>query len=203
MTKNELIFTVKAEIEGQAATQDGLKFSHPQEIGAVIATAYEKAILDILGNPQLPGVYDLDYFTKTYTESVKKDSNNRLYIDLPAQPIALPGGKGVKSLIPAGGSNKIVRITENEWLDIQHLESFCCSPWPYCYIDFYNKKIILQGNRTEYNLLSEIVLKIIPKFDAFSATDEINSPAGDYSISQMVLQAMGLRPTDNTNDDLR
>ncbi len=63
MTKNELIFIVKGVIEGQAPTQDGLKFSHPQEIEYQIAMAYEKAVIDFFANPDLAQNFDLDYFS--------------------------------------------------------------------------------------------------------------------------------------------
>jgi hypothetical protein len=51
--------------------------------------------------------------------------------------------------------------------------------------------------------MDKITIKLIPKFDEFEDDDDINSPGGDYSITQRIMQEMGLRPTDNTNDDAK
>lgn len=200
MTKNELIFTIADAVRGQTATGDSGKFVHPQDLAFEIAMAYEKTVIDFFNMPEFAGNYDLDYFTKSFEQTVKEDSAKELYIDLPVQPIALSGAQGVRSLRPKDGNTQIVRMSESAWMDMRNLESWSCSPWPFCYIDFYNKRIKLQGNRPEYKLLDKIVLKVIPKFSELGDDDEINSPAGDYSLTGMVMNIMQLRPTDNTND---
>lgn len=203
MTKDELIFSVKGIIEGQASTQDGLKYVHPQEVEFEIAKAYEAAVIQFFGTPEISENYDLDYFSKTYTKTLKENSAKELYIDLPATPVSVKGGLGIRVVKPKDSSVLIARISESEFMNLRHLEAFCCSPTPFCYADISGKKIVLQTNRTEYRLMSDITVKLIPKFDEFDDSDDINSPGGDYSITQMVLQQMGLRPTDNTNDDAR
>jgi hypothetical protein len=203
MTKDELIFSVKGIIEGQAPTQDGLKFTHPQEIALQIAKAYELAVIQFFGTPEMSGDYDLDYFSKTYEGTLKETTAKELYLDLPANPIAIKGGVGIRMVRPKDSTVLISRISESEFQNMRHLEAFCCSPVPFCYADISGNRIVLQANRPEYSLMTDMVIKIIPKFDEFDDDDDINSPGGDYSITQMVLQQMGLRPTDNTNDDGR
>lgn len=203
MTKNELIFTIMEDVRKQAATDDSAKFVSPQDVAFQVAMAYDTAIMDFFSNSQNIGNYDLDYFTKTYEDTLKEDSSGRLYVNLSSQPISLPKAQGIRSVRPKDSDVQIVRITESEWLNVRQLEAFCCSPWPFCYVDFYNKKIIIQGNRPEYKMMDSIVVKIIPKFSEFGKDDEINSPTGDFNIATMVLNIMGIRPTDNTSDDGR
>jgi len=203
MTKEELVFSVKGVIEGQAATQDGLKFTHPQEIEFEIAKAYEAAVIQFFGTPEISDNYDLDYFSKTYTETLKETAGNELYIDLPAMPVSVKGGLGIRTVKPKDSSVLIARISEAEFMNFRHLEAACCSPVPFCYADISGGRIVLQANRPEYSLMTDITVKIIPKFNEFDDDDDINSPGGDYSITQMVLQLIGLRPTDNINDDGR
>jgi hypothetical protein len=203
MTKNELIFSVKGTIEAQAATQDGLKFTHPQEIEFEIAKAYEAAVIEFFATPEISDNYDLDYFSKSYTKTLQESTSGELYVELPVVPISVKGGMGIRVVKPKDSSVVIQRISESEFLNLRHLEAFCCSPVPFCYADISGNKIVLQANRTEYSMMTDITIKLLPKFNAFDDDDDINSPGGDYSITQMVLQLMGLRPTDNTNDDGR
>jgi hypothetical protein len=203
MTKDELIFSVKGIIEGQASTQDGLKYVHPQEIEIEIAKAYESAMIQFFETPEMSENYDLDYFSKTYTETLKETSGGELYVDLPATPISVKGGVGIRIVKPKDSNVSIERISESRFMNLRHLEAFCCSPVPFCYSDISGKKIVLQINRPEYRIMDKITIKLIPKFDEFEDDDDINSPGGDYSITQRIMQEMGLRPTDNTNDDAK
>ena len=203
MKKNQLIFSIMEVVRGQAATEDSGKYVHPQDVEYQISMAYEKAVIDFFANPDLAQNFDLDYFTRTYEETIKKDSAGRLYADLPASPIPVARAQGIKSISPKDSDVEIVRMSEAEWKTMQHLEAFCCSPFPFAYIDFYDKKIILQTNRAEYGLMDKLRIKIIPKFTEYEDTDEINVPSGDYSLVGMVLNIMNFRPTDSTNDDLK
>lgn len=202
MKKIQLIETVADAVRGQAATEDSGKFIHFQDLEYELAMAYESAVISFFSTPGVARNFDTDYFAKSYTATVKDDSG-QLYLDIPAQPIALPGAQGIRSLVPKNSYEQIVRVSEAEWLNLRNLEAACCSPWPFCYVDLYNRRINLQGNRSEYNLLDEIRVKLVPKFTGFDDDEEINTPGGDYSLTQMVLQVMGIRPTDNSNDDGR
>lgn len=51
--------------------------------------------------------------------------------------------------------------------------------------------------------MDELIVKIIPKFSEFGKDDEINTPDGDYNIAAAVLNIIGRRVTDNSNDDIR
>lgn len=201
MNKLQLIFSVKSEIQKQSPTQDGLKFVHSQDVEVEIAKAYEAAINQFFLTPELKDNYDLDYFSKTYEQTLKQTSSKELYVDLPANPIAIPGGLGVRLVRPKDSHVLISRISEAEYMNLMNLEAFCCSPIPFCYVDIDGSKIVFQANRPEYKLMDKIIVKLLPKFTDFADSDEINTPGGDYNITQMVLQLMGFRPTDNTNDD--
>ena len=201
MKKKELIFTVMDVIRGSEATNDSGKFVHPQDVEFQLSIAYDQTVKDFFNLPKNMVNYDLDYFTKDYIQKVKKDTKGNLYVDIPINPIALNNGQGIRRLRPEDSFTTIVRTTESTFMSLLHLESFALSPWAFCFVDFPNKKIILQGNRPEYDILSNVSLKLIPQFIDFDLSDEINTPDGDYNLSQMVLKNMGIRPTDNTNDD--
>lgn len=201
MNKIQLIFSIKQEIQKQAPTQDGIKFVHGQDIEIEIAKAYEAVVNQFFMSPDLKDNFDLDYFSKTYEGTVKQTSSKQLYVDLPTKPIALPGGLGVRMIRPKDSDVYIIRMSESEFINLKNLETFCCSPNPFCYIDNHGNRIVLQGNRPEYNLLDQLTIKLLPKFSGFNDEEEINTPGGDYQLSQMVMELMGIRPTDNTNDD--
>ena len=201
MTKTELIFSIVGDIQRQAPTQDGLKATHPQDVEANIAKAYETAVIQFFSAPEVSSNYDLDYFSKTYSETLKETSAEELYVDLPVSPIALPKGMGIRVVTPKDSNVMIARLSQSEFMNLRHLEAFCCSPVPFCYADISGGRIVFQANRPEYKIMTDITIKILPKFGDFGDDDQINSPGGDYQITQMVLQNMGLRPTDNTNDD--
>lgn len=201
MTKLELIFTVMELVRKQASTDDSAKFVHPQDVTFQIGLAYDSAVMNFFQTPDIMKDYDLDYFTKSFEAPVKEDSAGRLYVDLTAQPLPIIKGQGIKSIRPKDSDVQIVRISENEWMNLRQLEAFSCSPWPFAYISSYEKKIIIQANRPEYKLMDSIVVKVIPKFSSLDDDDEISTPVGDYNIATMVLNIMGIRPTDNSNDD--
>lgn len=202
MTKNELIFTIMEDVRASAATDDSGKFVNPQDMEYQIEMAYNTAVINFYTDQQRTRGYDLGYFSKTYVQAIKEDTkSDSLYIDLPAAPIGLPNGQGVVSVRPDNSWVQFVRVSESEWMSLRNLEAACCSPWPFCFPDLYNKRIYIQANRPEYKLIDDVVLKIIPKFSEFGKDDEINAPDGDYNIAAAVLNIMGRRVTDNSNDD--
>jgi hypothetical protein len=204
MTKTQLIFTIMEGIRGSAATEDSGKFVHPQDVAYQIEMAYDTAVINFYSDTARIRNYDLDYFAKPYTLTIKEDKNaDILYVELPAQPIGLPRGQGIRSVRPKNSYAQLVPTSESEWMSIRYLEAACCSPWPFCYPDIYNKRIVVQSNRPEYKLMDELIVKIIPKFSSFGKDDEIYSPDGDYNIAAAVLNILGRRPTDNTNDGIR
>jgi len=200
MTKLELIFSIKHLIEGQTPTQDSSKFTHPQLIEAEVAKAYEHLVIQFFSDPEMFANYDLDYFCKTYNERLLKSTSGELYTSLPAKPIPLMHGLGVRMVRPQNSHVMVNRITESEFMTLRNMEAFCCSPIPFCYVDNSGGKIVFQANRKEYEIMDYITIKIIPRFGEMTDDDEINSPMGDYALSQMVIQAMQYRPTDDTND---
>ena len=201
MKKSQLIFTIMEAVRGSAATDDSAKFVNPQDMAFQIEMAYSTAVINFFSDSQRLRDYDLDYFSKSYVSTVKEDVDaGVLYVDLPGQPIGLPGGQGIRSVRPKNSYVQLVRVSESEWMSLRNLEAASCSPWPFCFPDLYNKRIVVQSNRPEYKLMDELVVKIIPKFSEYGKDDEINSPDGDYNIAAAVLNILGRRPTDNSND---
>ena len=150
MTKNELIFTVMEAIRGQASTDDSGKFVHPQDVAYELSLAYDTVVVNFFEDPERAKNYDLDYFSKTYVAALQENTaSGDLFVTLPAQPIGLPNGQGIRSLRPNNSWVQFVRVSEAEWMDLRKLESFCCSPWPCCDMDLYSKKIIIEAKRPE------------------------------------------------------
>jgi len=204
MKKKELIFLVAEEVQRQAPTQDGLKAVHPQVIEREIATAYEQALTQFFLDPNVQTEFDLDYFSKTYeTALIENPTTKELYVVLPVKPMPLPNGMGIRLVKPKDSSVNIARISEAEFINLRSLEAFCCSPSPFCYSDISGGKIVFQVNRPEYKLMDAITVKIIPGFDSFGYDDEINIPGGAYQVSQLVMKNMGIRVSDNVNDDAK
>jgi len=202
MTKLQLIFSVMGNIQQSAPTQDGLKQVHPQEVAIEVSKAYDTVVASFFDNPQFINNYDLDYFCKSYDISLQ-EQNGLSYATLPVNPIPLKYGLGIRLVKPKNSNVLISRMSESEFVNLKDLEAFCCSPVPFCYIDYANKRVVLQSNRTEYKVMDEITVKIVVKFTDLSDSDVINTPGGDYQLTEMVMKTMGLRPTDNTNDDVK
>ena len=51
--------------------------------------------------------------------------------------------------------------------------------------------------------MKEVDVKVLPNFNDFDDDDDIQFPSGDVAAMQMILDIMGIRPTDNINDDVR
>lgn len=202
MTKDQLIFSVMNVIRGQAPTQDSGKFVHPQDISLEIEKAYETVVLNYMNNPEVSKDLELGYFTKTYNLLVK-ESDGQYYLDLPTTPLPLPGTTGFHLVVPKDGLANFNVISKEQFTGIRHLEALCCSPQPYAYPSIGGKKLYLQGNRPEYALMEEMSVSMVVGFEDYEGEDEIHTPGGTYPITSMILEQLGYRPTDNTNDDGR
>lgn len=204
MKKKELIFSVTEAVQKQAPTQDGLKSVHPQVVEYEVAKAYEQAVTQFFLDPNMQTVFDLDYFSKTYeTDLIENPTTKELYVVMPVKPMPLPKGMGIRLVKPTNSTVNIARISEAEFINLRNLEAFCCSPSPFCYSDISGGKIVFQINRPEYKLMDKITVKIIPGFESFEYDEEINIPGGAHQVTQLVLQNMGIRLTDGTNDDIK
>lgn len=202
MTKNQLIFSVMNVIRGQAPTQDSGKFVHPQDISLEIEKAYDTIVAQYMSNEDMKDSLELEYFSKTYDLKVQECAEGYC-VELPATPMPLPKGVGFHLITPKDSLVFFNVVSKEEFVSIRNLELFCCSPKPFAYPDIADKKLYLQGNRPEYGLIEEITVSMVIKFDDYEGEDEINIPGGSFPLTQMILQQMGLRPTDNTNDDVR
>lgn len=202
MTKEQLIFSVMNVVRGQAPTQDSGKFVHPQDIELEIEKAYETIVSNYMNDDNLAAKLELEYFSKSYDLTIK-NNNGQPYVDLPATPLPIPGGGGFHLVTPKNSHVFVSIISKEEFTSFRNLEAFCCSPRPFAYPEISEKKLLLQGNRPEYDMLDEITVAMVSKFSDYEDSDEINVPGGSFPLTQMILQQMGLRPTDNTNDDGR
>ena len=202
MTKEQLIWTVINEVIGQHPNQDSSKQAHPQEITFEVEKAYNTIVKQFFADPKNSNDADLNYYSKSFTVSItaKAGMEDTFIAVLPVQPIALPSGMGLLRVLPKDSDAMIERITEGQWHSLKHLESYCCGP-AYAFVDIDSNQVVFKFNRPEYKMISQVVLKIIPVFSAIDDEDVINTPMGDAAITQMVLELIGHRPTDNTNDD--
>jgi len=125
----------------------------------------------------------------------------RKYATLTATPIELKRNLGIRYVKPQYGDVSFVRSSENEVETIRDLDVFCCMKRAFYYLD--ELKIMIESGADEFELIERVNVSMIVSFDCFADTDEIEVPGGDNNVVQMVLQFMGIRPTDNTNDDVR
>jgi hypothetical protein len=201
MRKDELIASVQKLILKQGVTQDSLKSVHPKVVEGEISKAYNTLMKSYYANDIVLMNAELDFFAKKYTKPVKKDSDGFFYVDLPARTIELKDNLGIRSLTPKGGKYQFVRTKENSLARIRKLPVYCCMKDAYFYID--GTRIVLDFPVAEYALVEEIYVKLLPLFEEFLDSDNIEFPGGDASAMQIVLQMMGIRLTDNVNDDQR
>lgn len=201
MRKDELIASVQKSIVRQSLTQDSLKSVHPQVVASEIAKAYRTMMIQFYTNDANLMNAELDFYAKKYTESVKVDSDGFYYVDLPAKPIDLKNGLGVRYVKPKGSMIEFVRIRESELSNLRNLPAYCCMTNAYYFLD--GDKITFDIPIPEHRLVEEVYVKLLPEFGDFEDTDNIQFPGGDMPAMQMILQIMGVRLTDGVNDDMK
>jgi hypothetical protein len=144
---------------------------------------------------------DFDYYAKKYnSNAVQTDSDDIRYIQLPAKVIDLPMGTGLVHARARGGKINFHRVTEAELDSIRNLEIYCCSGKVFYYKD--GDRIVLDSPINEFGLIESVDLKLVVPFSEFLDTDDIHLPTGDMVVSSMILELMGYKPTDNTNDNI-
>lgn len=201
MTKEELIASVQKLILKQNPTQDSLRSIHPEVISGEIAKAYNTMMKSYYANDIVLMNAELDFYAKKYTATIKKDSDGFFYVDLPVRTVELKDNLGIRSITPKGGVFQIIRTKENSLENIRHLPVYCCLKHAFYYID--GNRIVLDFPVAEFRLIEEVYVKLLPLFEEFADTDNIEFPGGEVPAMQMILQMIGIRPTDNINDDVR
>lgn len=201
MRKDELISSVQKLILKQSVTQDSIKFVHPKVVEGEIAKAYSTLMKTYYADPRNLMDAELDFFAKKYTKEVKTDSDGFYYVDLPVRLVQLTANLGLRSVKPKGGTQSFVRTTEGFMETIRKLPAYCCLKDAYYYLD--GNKIVLDFPMAEHAMVEEVYIKVLPLFEEFSDSDNIEFPGGDANAMNIILQTMGFRPTDNVNDDVR
>ena len=202
MRKDILIASVqKAVIQQSSGTQDSLKFSHPEVIAGEISKAYDQILKTFYSSNINLMDAELDYYSKKYRLAIQKDSDEVYYVTLPVRPVGLKSNLGLRYVRPAKGKISFVRANDVEMESIRNLEVSKCSNHVFYYMDI--GRISLELTTAEHRLIEEVDVKLLPVFTDFDDDDEIDFPTGGKAATDMVLETMGFRPTDLTNDDVK
>ena len=202
MIKGALIEAAKFEIDKQSGTQDSLKQSHPKDIEYQLSLAYSSMLKQYFADPRNLMAVDFDFYAKKYTLTISQDSTIPAlrYVTLTALPFELPDNLGVRSVRPLGGYFSFDRTTEESLETYRNLEVFSFTDALF-YKD--GSKLMLVYTKDKMKLISQVVVKLIPHFEDFLPTDNIEFPMGDAEAMKILLQLVGIRPTDSVNDDVK
>lgn len=201
MLKQYLIDSVTELVLKQSPNQDSNKRVHPRIIEAEIAKAYDSILKTYFAKEGVLGDIDSEYFCKSYQLAVKKTAAGKFYCDLTVQPIFLKNNLGLRSVRPLDGDISFVRTSETELETFRRTHAYQGSNSAFYYLS--GTKIIFDFHVLEQSLTEEVTVKIIPSFMDFVDSDNIEFPYGEKDAMLIILQTMGFRPTDNTNDNVR
>lgn len=207
MQKGKLIESVRQEILRQQPVQDSNKQAHFLWIEQEIAKAYNTALKEFYNNDKNLENAELDFYSKKYECSVVK-TNGVYNAVLPVTPIELKRNLGIRSVKPKSllsdreGKFSFIRTSESEIEVIKSLEVWCCSKKAFYWID--GNRIVLDYPVTEYNLVPKVIVKMLPHFEDFAMTDNIEFPMGELGVTTALLNIMGIRQVNNLNaSDIR
>lgn len=201
MRKDVLIESVRKAILKQHGNQDSLKHAHPQVVADEVEKAYDQLMKTFYASNVNLMNAELDYYSKKYVESVKVDDNGVRYVDLPARPVALKNNLGLRYVRAKNGQHSFVRTNDMEIESLCELEIYKYSRKAFFYVD--GGRIVFRFPEKEYELIPEVEIKLLPLFSEFDDEDNIEFPTGGKAPTDMVLETLGFRITDNVNDDVR
>lgn len=201
MQKQYLIDSVTELVIKQSPNQDSAKRAHPRIIEAEISKAYDSILKMYFAKEGSLFDVDSEYFCKSYQVALKKGTNGKFYCDLTAQPMFLKNNLGLRSVRPLDGDVSFVRTSETELETFRKTHAYQGSNSAFYYLS--GKKIMFDFHILEQSLTDEVTVKIIPSFMDFNDSDNIEFPYGEKDAMLMILQIMGFRPSDNTNDNVR
>lgn len=215
MIKGKLIESVRQLVLKQAPTQDSLKLVHPRVLEAEIAKAFSTALkeyylsdinlmdgnLDAFSKKFLLDAEEEEYVDTTYTGKKKNVKTGRKVVALPATPVALKKNLGLRNVKAAYGSHQFVRSSETEIDSIRSLDVYCCANKVFYYTE--GNKLYMESGISEFNLITKVHVRMIVHFDDLEDTDEVEFPLGEMAGVQQIMQLMGFRETDNTDDDVK
>lgn len=202
MIKGALIEAITADILKQSRTQDSLKQAHPKDIEYQVSLAYSSMLKQFYTDARNLMATDFDYYAKKYTLTIASDTDipSMRYVTLTALPFELQDGMGVRSVRPIGGVYSFDRTTEDAIETYRSLDALGSGDASY-YKD--GDKLMLIYARDKMKMITQVVVKLIPHFEDFLMTENIEFPMGEAEAVKVILQLMGIRPTDNTSDDVR
>ena len=202
MIKGALIEAAKFEIDKQSGTQDSLKQSHNKDIEYQLSLAYSSMLKQYFADSRNLMACDFDFYAKKYTLTISQDSviPALRYVALTSLPLDLPDNLGVRSVRPLGGYFSFDRTSEEAAETYRHLETFSAGDAMF-YKD--GNKLILVYTKDKMKMISQVVVKLIPHFEDYAMTDNIEFPMGEAEAVKVLLQLVGIRPTDSVNDDVK
>lgn len=204
MQKGKLIESIRQEILRQQPTLDSNKQAHFLTIEVEVGKAYNSALKAFYANDRNLENAELDFYAKKFTCPVSH-SAGVYFATIPVTPIELKKNLGIRSVKPKSSiSNQVgdfsfIRTSETELELIKNLEVYCCSKKAFYYKD--GTRIVLSYPITEYTLVENVEVKLLPSFADFAMTDDIQFPEGELNMTAQLLQIMGVRPTNNLNAD--
>lgn len=201
MIKELLVSSVQKAILKQSPTQDSLKFAHPKVVEDEISKAYNQIMKTFYASNINLMNAELDFYAKKFKATLVKHEDGYNYINMPVRPVELKNNLGIRYVRPVTGKRSFVRTTEGELETLRELEVYCCSGDAYYFMD--GNMIVFDFPRKEYEIVSQVYIKMLPVFSDFEDSDNIEFPTGEKTPTDMVLETMGFRPTDNTNDDVK
>ena len=201
MEKGKLIESIRQEVLRQQPVQDSNKNAHFLTIEAEVGKAYNSALKEFYQEDKNLEDAELDFYAKKYEITVSK-TDGVYYATLPVVPIQLKRNLGVRSVKPKSSiSGKVgfsfIRTSESEIEVVKSLEVWCCSKKAFYWID--GSRLVLDYPVTEYNLVKTVSVKLLPHFEDFAMTDNIEFPMGEATATMMLLQMMGIRVVNNLN----
>lgn len=202
MIKGALIETIIGTVLKQSQTQDSLKQVHQKDVEYLLSTAYSSLLKQYFADSRNMMAVDFDFYAKKYTLTVSKESTFPYlrYVAIPVNIFELPSNLGIRSVRPVASNYSFTRTTEDEIATYKDLEVFN-SGEAYFYKDGSRLSIIYTSDK--YKLIDQVVVKLIPHFEDFAMTDNIEFSMGESEAIKAILQLMGVRPTDNVNDDIK
>lgn len=201
MEKGKLIESIRQAVLRQQPTQDSNKHAHFLTIEAEVGKAYNSVLKEFYQDDKNLENAELDFYAKKYEIPVSK-ANGVYYAALPVVPIQLKRNLGIRSVKPKSTiSGKVgfsfIRTSETEIEVVKALEVYCCSKKAFYYLD--GNRIVLDYPIAEYNLVSKVIVKLLPHFEDFAMTDNIEFPVGEARATDILLNQMGIRVVNNLN----
>ena len=196
MEKGKLIESIRQEILRQQPVQDSNKNAHFLTIEAETGKAYNSMLKEFYQDDRNLQNGELDFYAKKYEISVSKASGT-YYATLPVVPIQLKRNLGIrsvrsKSTISGSVGFSFVRTSQSEMELVKNLEVYCCSKKAFYYLDY---------PVSEYSLIEKVEVKLLPHFEDFAMTDNIEFPMGESQATMILLNMMGVRMVNNLNAD--